>query len=125
MVAIISIGTQGCRKSANLKVAPPPGKPIKSIDIEGAKAIKEREILSYLQVKKKDYIVEGSGYNVFNPIKDVYKAYGYYDTKITDIKAEPARKNRVKITVFIDEGDPVLVSEIKFIFDSEIQKKRK
>lgn len=45
-------------------------------------------------------------------IRTLYRANGYFEARVLRIKVEPVSKNKVRVTVVIDEGQPSLVRDL-------------
>ena len=123
--------TEGCasrRSVKNQKDAPPL---IRRVDFEGISRFERKELLGYLQVKAnspwsklgladRSYLVKGRIREDKQRIVALYRSVGYYDAEVLDVRAEKERKKskRVTIVFVIREGEPILVQEVTFHFQS-------
>lgn len=108
---------------------------ISKVKINGAKAVDKKEIEQNIGtdfpsikfwVKKPEFDEEILKDDMIR-IQRLYSNYGYYDTKATYKLKYNKEGTRVDITIDIDEGEPIILTELNIEFkgdlDGEIKKK--
>ncbi len=85
---------------------------IKSIDIQGNNYLSSRFIRKNLSIKKGERINERKLANSVVALDDLFLKKGFPDCKITYTLSE-LQRNNVAITMVINEGEPLLVREIR------------
>ena len=50
----------------------------------------------------------------------LYQRSGYLNAKVDSVRIITNHKNRVNLTIFMNEGQPIIVSEIKYIIDDSL-----
>ncbi len=90
---------------------------IAEIKLEGSKLIKEEELLQALEVigiKKGRILNESDLDRIAQDVRQRYQNQGYYAT-VVEPKAEPLDRNRVGITIKVQEGELARITKINIV----------
>ena len=90
---------------------------IAEIKLEGSKLIKEEELLQALEVigiKKGRILNESDLDRIAQDVRQRYQNQGYYAT-VVEPKAEPLDRNRVGITIKVQEGELARITKINLV----------
>ncbi|MCB9552587.1 MAG: BamA/TamA family outer membrane protein [Myxococcales bacterium] len=100
---------------------------IDDIEFEGVERFDEDDLLEFLVMGETSWLPFTETY-YFNPafvpadskrIVDLYRAYGYYDAEVIDVKTRPD-DDEIDITFVISEGSPVIIESIDFDWKGDI-----
>ena len=128
-MVMIAVGVPGCKSNRKPEDQTTAMTIIRKVEFEGIERFERKELLEYLQVKANSpwsklglsdtsYLVKGRIREDKARIVALYRAVGYFDAKVTDVRAEKKREtsNRVTIIFVIEEGDPILVDDVTFAY---------
>lgn len=119
--ALLALCVAGCAGTQ-----PPPGPAVRELEVEGTKALKERDI------KAKIVTTDTPWYEPFWPfdepryfdanawqadlrrIERFYEAQGYYEAEVVDSEVKPHGKDEVDLRVKVSEGAPTHLESITF-----------
>lgn len=90
---------------------------IAEIKLEGSKLIKEEELLQALEVigiKKGRILNESDLDRIAQDVRQRYQNQGYYAT-VVEPKAEPLDRNRVAISIKVQEGELARITKINIV----------
>lgn len=90
---------------------------IAEIKLEGSKLIKEEELLQALEVigiKKGRILNESDLDRIAQDVRQRYQNQGYYAT-VVEPKAEPLDRNRVSISIKVQEGELARITKINIV----------
>lgn len=113
-------GCAGSRRERELRGAE---QRIHKIEFVGVTRFSDKELLAYLDIGESSVFAIGPQF-YFNEarlpaqkerIVEVYRAHGFHDVHVRDIRVKTDEKRRrVHLTIIVDEGLPTLVTEVRY-----------
>ncbi len=121
----VACAVVGCKKDG---VTSPPGPVVRKVEIDGNEALTDEEITDHLNLQPtppisfgaKSYYLPGLETVDSERIREVYRAHGFYDTKVESVQVEVSKEHkkiarqRARVRFAVNEGEPVMIRTLAF-----------
>ncbi len=121
----VACAAAGCKKDG---VTTPPGPLVRKVVIEGNESLTDEEIIDHLNLQPtpaisfgaKSYYLPGLETVDSERIREVYRAHGFYDTRVHEAQVEISREDkkvkrqRARVRFEVDEGERIQIRTLAF-----------